>query len=125
MNNFNICFIFFSNVLPKKTHFKSKRAAEAAGVFLLSTCRVEAVESLDQRVLQDPQENRCILVLGFQLQADSSQQQAVEVLPVQQQIHVLQEESFTEPAELRSSMTLQIKKTGAIYLYESEEKKAV
>lgn len=87
-----------------------KRAAEAAGVFLLSTCRVEAVESLDQRVLQDPQENRCILVLGFQLQADSSQQQAVEVLPVQQQIHVLQEESFTEPAELRSSVTLQIKK---------------
>lgn len=87
---------------------------EAVSVFLLSTGRVEAVESVGQRGLQDPQENRCILVLGVRLQAeqllaDSSQQQAVEVLPVQQQIHVLQEEPFTEPAELRSSVSLQMK----------------
>lgn len=87
---------------------------EAVSVFLLSTGRVEAVESVGQRGLQDPQENRCILVLGVRLQAeqllaDSSQQQAVEVVSVQQQIHVLQEEPFTEPAELRSSVSLQMK----------------
>lgn len=121
----NFCLIFSSNVLPKKTNvrngkrllFRNTRCwgrPQSGSPFLLSTCRVEAVKSVGQCGLQDPQENRCILGLGARLQAeqllaDSSQQQAVEVLPVQQQIHVLQEESFTEPAELRSSVSLQMK----------------
>lgn len=81
---------------------------------LLSTCRVEAVKSLYKCGLQNPQEDRWIPVFGAhvraeQLLTDTAQQQAVEVLPVQQPVHILEEESFTEPAEFSSSVVLGVR----------------
>lgn len=83
---------------------------------------MEAVQSLDQCRLQVSQEDRWLQVLvpvlivsqpvpaarqAERLLTDASrQQQAVEVLPVQELVHVLQEESLTEPAEFRGCVLL-------------------
>lgn len=74
------------------------------------------MKSAAQDPLQTPQEVRRLLVRSQpgpgvclwaeQLQSHPAQEQAVEVLPVQELLHVLQEESFTEPAELGCVMEL-------------------
>nr|XP_010792675.1 PREDICTED: protein phosphatase 1 regulatory subunit 3C-B-like [Notothenia coriiceps] len=71
----------------------------------MADSRVQVVQSVDQQGLQDPQEGGGILGAGV-LPGDS-QQQAVEVVPLQENLHVLQEEPFTEPAESRTSVQLQ------------------
>lgn len=45
----------------------------------------------------------------------STEQQAVEVLPVQELIHELQEESFTKPEEFSSSVVLQMCKKKLVF----------
>lgn len=93
-------------------------------VFLPSTGSVKVVKSLDKCSLQVPQETQRVPVLlagasrpgpgahtrAEQLPTDTptQQQQAVEVLSVQEPVQILQEESLTKPAELSCSMLLHI-----------------
>lgn len=77
---------------------------------------MQAQQSLDQCCLQVSQEAWKVPAVvpvphagAERLPVDSSQQQAVEVLPVQEQLHVLEEEALTEPAELGCSVQLKNK----------------
>lgn len=61
---------------------------------------MESQKSADQRRLQVPEEGRRLLTDSAQ------QQQAVEVVPLQEPVHVLKEEPLTKPAELSCSAVL-------------------
>lgn len=106
----------FTAVFPKITHVPVWPSSPTP--VLLQTCSVEAGQSLNQCGLQNLQQGQRVpvpvLVLwapagAEQLLIYAPQQQSVEVLPAQEQVHVLEEKAFTEPAKLVRSETLRSK----------------
>lgn len=65
---------------------------------------MEIAQSLAHRGPQNPEENRRTLLPGAL--TVSSQQEALEVVLLQEALQVLQEEPFAEPAEFSGSVEL-------------------